>query len=76
MKQFEPGAPVVLNEKVKPIYGHKSWMVPGRRARVMEVAHENRRRGNRWYLVQLFGKKGENAIGRCKVPSNWLDRRP
>lgn len=75
MKTFPSGTLVVLNEKAQPLDEHKGWLVPGRLARVVEVAYESTKRRNRWYRVQLLGKS-MNVIGLSKVPSNWLDEAP
>jgi len=76
MKIFTPGTLVVLNEKTKPLlHAHKGWLIPGRLAKVIEVAYNSKKRRNCWYQVQLFGKS-MNVIGVTKVPSNWLDVAP
>ena len=72
MKIFAPGTSVILNEKTQPLHEHKGWLVPGRHGKIIEIAHQNKNRGNCWYRVQLLGKS-MNVIGYSKVPSNWLD---
>jgi hypothetical protein len=72
VKTFAPGTLVVLNEKTQPLLEHKGWLVPGRLAKIVEIAFESKKRRNRWYRVQLLGKS-MNVIGLSKVPSNWLD---
>ena len=75
MKQFPPGTLVVLNNKTQPLHEHKGWLVPGRRARVIEVDYLNKRKRKCWIRVELLGKN-MNVVGESKVPSNWLDLLP
>ena len=74
MRTFAIGTVVTLNEKVRPMPEyHKGWLVPGRRARILSINSENKRRGNRWYYVELLGKRQDVVVGRATVPSNWMD---
>jgi hypothetical protein len=74
VRRFDVGTICVLNERAHPLpEHHKSWVKPGRRVRIAGVSHENKRRGNRWYDVELLGKRSDHAIGTMRLPSNWLD---
>jgi hypothetical protein len=75
VRTFTIGTIVTLNEKARPMPEHpKGWLVPGRRAKILSIASENKKRGNRWYEVELLGKRQNVVVGRAKVPSNWMDQ--
>jgi hypothetical protein len=74
MRRYNVGTICVLNRKAHPLPEHnKSWVVPGRRVRIRKVSHENKRRGNRWYEVELIAKRSKHVLGVMRLPSNWLD---